>query len=157
MPYIELSQQQQKNKTIMIFTEGTVLVPKSIWGLFSFASYIPCRNCVEKIKEWQLQGAEIVYFTSRKSPNMVSLIAELLKKYGFPGTKLYYRESRQHYHDIVEQVMPDVLIEDDCKSIGGSWQMCITYVKPELKSKIKSIVVKEYRGIGHLPDHIAEL
>ena len=52
----------------------------------------------------------------------------------------YLREVR--YNDIVEIVMPDILIEDDCKSIGGQSQMCITYVAPSLKSKIKSIVVK---------------
>jgi len=53
--------------------------------------------------------------------------------------------------------MPDILIEEDCRSIGGQWQMCITHVEPELKSKIKSIVVKEFKGIDHLPDDLPDL
>ena len=61
------------------------------------------------------------------------------------------------YKDIIEVVRPDVLIEDDCKSIGGSWQMCITYVQPQIKDTIKSIVVKEFKGIDYLPHIVHEL
>ncbi|MFH1564916.1 MAG: hypothetical protein ABIC82_03640 [bacterium] len=32
--------------------------------------------------------------------------------------------------------------------------MTITNVKPEIKQKIKSICVKEFKGIDHLPDNI---
>ena len=53
--------------------------------------------------------------------------------------------------------MPDVLIEDDCESIGGKDEMTITHVKPDLKKKIKSIVVKEFSGLDHLPDKISAL
>ena len=35
--------------------------------------------------------------------------------------------------------------------------MCITYVEPELKRKIKSIVVREFKGIDHLPDMAIDL
>lgn len=34
--------------------------------------------------------------------------------------------------------------------------MAITYVKEDVKSNIKSIVVKEFGGIDHLPDRIEE-
>jgi hypothetical protein len=47
-------------------------------------------------------------------------------------------------------------IEDDCRSIGGKWQMTITYVQKEIKSKIKSIVVKEFEGIEQLPNNLKE-
>ncbi len=30
-------------------------------------------------------------------------------------------------------------------------------LKPELKDKIKSIIVKEFQGIDHIPDEISEL
>ncbi len=53
--------------------------------------------------------------------------------------------------------MPDVLIEDDCESIGGAGEMVITHVKPEIKTKIKSFAVKEFEGIDHLPDKVFEL
>ena len=53
--------------------------------------------------------------------------------------------------------MPDLIIEDDCESIGGSSEMTYTYLKTELKAKIKLIVVKEFEGIDHLPDGINDL
>jgi hypothetical protein len=76
----------------------------------------------------------------------------LLLKLNFPGNRLYYRGKGQKYKDIIEEVVPDILIEDDCRSIGGAWQMCITHVNPECKTGLKSIVVREFRGIDHLPD-----
>jgi hypothetical protein len=143
--------------TIMLFTEGTVLGPENILGLYSHAHYVPVGGCVGKIRSWSEQGAEIIYITSRKSEKQVGTIPALLEKYGFPGTRLYYRKPREKYKDVVERIMPDILIEDDCRSIGGKWQMCITHVEPEMKSKIKSIVVKEFKGIDHLPDDLHEL
>ena len=53
--------------------------------------------------------------------------------------------------------MPDVLIEDDCESIGGEKEMGYPHIKPELKRKMKSIVIKEFGGIDHLSDSIYEL
>lgn len=47
-------------------------------------------------------------------------------------------------------MIPDILIEDDCESIGGEKEMVYPHIKDELKSKIKSIVVKEFEGIDHL-------
>lgn len=163
MPFFELSKSEKSDVEInykikiMIFTEGTVLGHRNIFHLFNYSTYIPIGNSIEKIKAWEQQGAEIIYFTSRKTEKQVNEIASVLKKYNFPGTRLYYREASQKYNDIVEFVFPDVLIEDDCKCIGGQWQMCITYVKPEVKSKIKSIVVKEFKGIDHLPELVSDL
>jgi hypothetical protein len=142
---------------IVIFTEGTVLGPKSVLGLYSHARYVPMGNCVEKLRRWETQGAEIMYITSRKTEKQVDEIRLLLEKYDFPGTKLYFRKQGQKYRDIVEEIKPEILIEDDCRSIGGQWQMCITHVKPELRAGIKSIVVKEFRGIDHLPDVLDDL
>ena len=142
---------------IVVFTEGTVLGPKSFIYHFSHSSYVPIGDSVERLKAWEQQGAEILYITSRKKEKQVEKIKELLLKYDFPGEYLYYRKSGKKYKDIVEEVIPDVLIEDDCRSIGGSWQMCITYVKSWIKAKIKSIVVKEFKGIGDLPHLLSEL
>lgn len=35
--------------------------------------------------------------------------------------------------------------------------MCITYVHPDIKRQIKSIIVKEFTGIDDLPDSLTEL
>ena len=53
--------------------------------------------------------------------------------------------------------MPDVLIEDDCESIGGTKEMTITHVNPKLKARITSIPVQEFGGIDHLPNDVSEL
>ncbi len=53
--------------------------------------------------------------------------------------------------------MPDILIEDDCESIGGEKEMTYTNIKFDLKPKIKQIVIKEYRGIDNLSDDINKL
>lgn len=77
-------------------------------------------------------------------------------KYGFAGTKLVFRSKHETYAKLVELIMPDILIEDDCKSIGGSWQMCITKVQPEIKKRILSITVKEFGGIDELPLRLSD-
>jgi hypothetical protein len=73
------------------------------------------------------------------------------------GKKLYYRAKNEKYKDIAEELLPNIIIEDDCRSIGGKWQMTITYVQKEIKSKIKSIIVKEFDGIEQLPNNLKEL
>lgn len=142
---------------IMVFTEGTILGPRNILLQFDHASYVPIKGCVHILQNWEKQGAEISYITSRKKIKQVNIIKNILLNYGFPGQTLYYREKGQKYKDLVEEVLPDVLVEDNCKSIGGKWQMSITYVKQELKEKIKSIVVKEFKGIDHLPQQLSKL
>ncbi len=156
MPYIQLSEKQNSNKTIMLFTEGTVIMHTSLIHLYDYTTYKPIENCVGLIKKWDEQGAEIVYCTSRRE-KQVSIIAEVLRKNGFCGTKLYYRNKGQTYSEIVEQVKPDILIEDDCKSVGGKSQMCISHVSDEIRRQIHSIAVAEFKGIGHLPFHVTEL
>lgn len=155
---VNCHERKEGNKLrIMVFTEGTVLGPKSFLYHFSHSSYVPIGDSVERLKVWEQQGAEILYITSRKKEKQLWEIKGLLLEYDFPGEYLYYREAGQKYKNIVEEVVPDVLIEDDCRSIGGAWQMCITYVDQEVKDKIKSIVVKEFKGIGDLPHLLSEL
>ena len=74
-----------------------------------------------------------------------------------PAAELLYRLPGEEYNDVAERIVPDILVEDDCESIGGDIKMTITYVKPEIKSKIKSVVVKEFGGIDHLPDDVSKL
>lgn len=156
MKKIVLNRECQNGPIIMIFTEGTILKPLSRLTLYQHSSYIPIGNVVNKLKQWQEQGANIIYCTSRKKKQAEDM-AELLLKYRFPGNHLVARESKEKYKDLVEKIVPDILIEDDCKSIGGAWQMCITKVSPEIKSKIQSIIVPEFRGIDHLPEDLEQL
>lgn len=156
MEHITLEAAKQTDLTIMIFAEGTILKPKSWFRLYDHNSYQPIGNCVEIIKGWQEQGATIVYCTSRKA-RQAEAVADLLRKYGFVGSELYYRSRKETYKAIIERVRPAVLIEDDCKSIGGAWQMCITKVDPTIKEQIVSVVVEEFQGIDDLPRKVSTL
>lgn len=89
-----------------------------------------------------------MYCTSRRKG--VRGIEVLLKQHKFWENRLYYREKGQGYKNIVQSVMPDVLIKDDCRSVGGSWQMCIRKVNPVLRTRIKSIIVPELKRIDSL-------
>lgn len=60
------------------------------------------------------------------------------------------RNKGEQYRGIVEKLRPDILIEDDCRSIGGQKKWCITNVKKELQSNIQSIIVPELFGIDDL-------
>ena len=103
-----------------------------------------------------MQGAEILYLSSHETAEDAEKDKIVLEKYDFPEGQVFYRQNTESYKDIAEKIIPDVLIEDDCKSIGGEKEMTITFVKPEIKQKIKSIVVKEFSGIETLPDKITD-
>jgi hypothetical protein len=126
-------------------------------SVLDYASYIPVGNAVEKLKSWQKHGAEILYLSSHEIADDVEKDKFVLEKYGFPKGAVFYRQNGESYKDIAERIIPDILVEDDCESIGGEKEMTITFVKPEIKQKIKSIVVKEFSGIDHLPDNIKDL
>jgi len=158
---------------ILVFTEGTILmhhngdskqreeIVKQVINKESpvkeYHRYIPIGNAVEKLKTWKNQDAEILYLTSRRKPEEIEQIKNALKKHSFPEGQLLFRQKDEKYKDVAEKFVPDVLIEDDCESIGGVDEMTITHVKAEIKKKIKSIPVKEFGGIDHLPDNLNEL
>ncbi|MCX6811408.1 MAG: hypothetical protein NT039_01805 [Candidatus Berkelbacteria bacterium] len=155
---------------ILIFTEGTIIMHKNAKGhsreeivkqsegneesLDDFASYIPIGNAPKKIKLWQEQGAEICYLTSRREPKEIKDIKNVLKKYHFPEGKLYFRKDNEEYKDVAERVIPDILIEDDCESIGGEEEMTYPHINDKIKKRIKLISVKEFGGIDHLLKNI---
>lgn len=133
-----------------------------------FNAYIPIGHAVDKIQKWVDQGAEILYLsalTENKTARGDEIIGkrglvvdqEVLNRCGFPKGEIYHREVGETYADIAERLRPDILIEDDCESIGGTKEMTITFVKPEVKQQIKSVVIKEFGGIDGLPDDLREL
>src|SRR5712692_2587983 len=63
----------------------------------------------------------------------------------------------EQYSDVAERLLPDIIVEDDCASIGGEKEMTYPRIRPSLKTRIKSIVVREGLGIDHLPDEIENL
>lgn len=98
-----------------------------------------------------------MYLTSRRKPDEIKQIQSVLKKFKFPEGQLLFRRKKEEYKDVVERIIPDILVEDDCESIGGIDEMATTHVKPGIKKRIKSVPVKEFGGIDHLPDKISDL
>lgn len=127
-------------------------------SVIDFRSYIPNNKVVDKLISWKNQGAEIYYLTSRTTPEQIADIQYVLNKYNFPDQQsLIYRKKEEEYRDVAEKLLPDILIEDDCESIGGEVEMTYPHIKPTLKYLIKSIIVPEFGGLGHLPNNLAEL
>lgn len=157
---------------ILVFLHGTLIMHKNAIGktreervkqamdndpsVLDYVSYVSVGNAVEKLKSWQLQGAEILYLSSHETAEDVEKDKFVLEKYDFPKGQIFYRQN-ESYKDIAERIIPDVLIEDDCESIGGEKEMTITFVKPEIKQRIKSIVIKEFSGIDNLPNNLNDL
>ena len=158
---------------ILIFVHGTIIMHKSGISksrrerveqsarreseVSDYISYIPIGDSVKKLQKWKKQGAEIIYLSSQENIGDLNKDKFVLKRFKFPKGKIIYRKKGETYRDIAERIIPDVLIEDDCESIGGAKEMTITYVNPKIKKKIKSIIVKEFSGISNLPDKIEDL
>lgn len=136
--------------------ESNSFPPKAPSGSpYDLESYIPVDNAVWKITQWKNQGAEIIYLTSRRIQSEIETIKSILNKYHFPQYQnLYFRQRGEEYKDVAGRLLPDIIIEDDCESIGGEKEMTYPHIKEELKTKIKSIVIKEFEGIDYLPNDI---
>lgn len=169
---------------ILVFLHGTLIMHKGAVGktreeiveqvkvqeesVRDFGSYVPIGNAAEKLNTWAKQGAEILYLsalTENKKARGDEIVSkdglrvdqEILDRYGFPKGTIYHRQKGESYAQIAEKVTPDVLIEDNCESIGGEKEMTITFIRPDVKQRIKSIAIKEFGGIDHLPDDLSEL
>ncbi|MEK7070807.1 MAG: hypothetical protein AAB966_03295 [Patescibacteria group bacterium] len=158
---------------IMVFLHGTTIMHKSGIGktpnervkqveenepsVHKYEEYVPVGKANEKVRKWQEQGAEIVYLSSHRDIASVKKDLRVLSKYNFPNGQVLYRHLFESYAKVAEKAMPTVLIEDDCESIGGEVQMTYPHIKPDKKRLIKSIVVKEFSGIDHLPSNLTDL
>lgn len=133
----------------MIFIEGTTFYTKPFLFLFTKHGYKPIGNAVEKVNAWYDEGNEI-YLCSYVRNARLRFIKSIIDFYGMKYTDILCRTRCEKYHEIVERLKPDILIEDDCKSIGGQKNCCITAVKEDIKEKIKSVIVPEFGGIDNV-------
>ena len=148
---------QREERNLAYNTNAT---PSSVepGSVYDFKNQIPVGNPVSKLTNWKKQGAIIYYLTSRRIKDEIQAIQNVLKNYHFPDYQnLYFRQRGEDYKDVAERLMPDIIIEDDCESIGGEKEMIYPHISLELKKKIKSIVVKEFEGIDNLPDEVIKL
>jgi len=101
--------------------------------------------------------AQILYLTSRVKPLEIEAIRSVLHKLGFPDGGLFHRRTNEEYSDAAERANPDMILEDDCESIGGAIETRYNHLKPEFKRKITSVTVKEFGGIDGLPEDLKSL
>lgn len=148
MGFIIIDKIKNNNKKIMIFVEGTILKPKynNILSRISMTTYIPINNAIETLKKWQEEGYEVIYLTSLKGRRAMKM-AQHLDELGFTGSMVGYRQKNQDYATLIKEELPDILIEDNCLSVGGEQNMCYNLLNDELKKEIKHIVVEEFKGI----------
>ena len=122
-----------------------------------FANSFPIGSAVRKIAAWKDQGATRIYLTSRRTPDEVQIVRDVLEKYHFPKGELLFRRAGEEYKDLAERELLDIIVEDDCESIGGEAEMTYPGIKPVLKVRMKSIIVKEFGGIDYLPVDLSSL
>jgi hypothetical protein len=158
---------------IMVFLHGTTIMHSSAVGrtrhervrqviegdplVYDFAAYVPVGQAVAKLQAWQEQGADVVYLSSRTGVRDIETDKTVLARHGFPLGEVFYRGPGEAYGDVVARVLPDLLVEDDCESIGGEIAMTYPQLPVEARAKIQSVVVQEFGGLDHLPDEIAAL
>lgn len=131
---------------IMVFIEGTTFKTRFPMFLFTKYGYRPIGNAVEIVNTWKKEGHDI-YLCSYVRKRRYNFIKQIMDFYGMKYNETLCREKGEQYSEIVERIKPDILIEDDCKSIGGQKEWCITNVREEIKSEIYSIIVPEFNGI----------
>lgn len=163
---------------ILVFLQGTLIMHKSAVGktreeiveqvkaqgesVRDFGSYVPIGQAVEKLNEWAKQDAEIIYLsalTENKKARGDEVVGkeglkvdqEILDKYGFPKGKIYHRQKGESYAQIAEKIMPDILIEDDCGSIGGAKEMTITFINQRLNDELNQLLSKNLVALTTCP------
>lgn len=155
---------------IMVFLHGTIIMHSGGLGktseervrqveenektVYKYENYVPVGKANKKLKSWVQQGAEIIYLSSQQNDENVTKDIKVLGKYNFPEAPVLFRHKNETYSEIVLKVMPDILIEDDCESIGGESEMIFFHMNRSQRKKIKSIIVEEFSGIDNLPDNL---
>jgi hypothetical protein len=117
-----------------------------------YAAYVPLDGAVAKLHGWQDAGAQIDYLSSHRNPDDVALDAFVLRMHGFPAGRVLARQPAESYGDVAGREAPDVLIEDDCESIGAN-EITYPQIPPDVRTRHQSIVVPEFGGLDHLPDN----
>lgn len=158
---------------ILVFLQGTLIMHRTGQGcprlervrqvevadpsVRDYESYVPVGHAVEKLKGWVSQGATVAYLSSHQNAEDVEADRKVLITHSFPEGRIFFREAQQNYGSVAQHIAPDILIEDDCQSIGGESEMTYPNLDEPFKRRIKSIVVKEFAGIDDLPEKIEDL
>jgi hypothetical protein len=158
---------------VMVFLHGTAIMHASAAGrpraervaqsrrkdpaVLDFGSYVPTERAVQKVGAWERNGADVCYLSSHRAPAGVELDRGVLAAHGFPVGPVFFREPGETYADVARRAGADVVVEDDCESIGGRKEMTAPGLHRGAGPAIRSVVVPEFGGLAHLPDSLIEL
>jgi hypothetical protein len=122
-----------------------------------FASYIPTPGTATKLAAWDRHGATIVYLSSHRRRGDIRADNSVIRRYRFPPGPVHGRQEGEGYGSLVTRLGLDVLVEDDCESIGGTAQTCAAQVSSAGRQSVRFVVLPEFSGLTGLPDDPAEL
>ena len=122
-----------------------------------FASYVPTPGTAGKLAAWQRHGASIAYLSSHRRQADIRADESVIRRRGFPAGPVYGRQRGEDYGPLVERLGLDVLVEDDCESIGGAAQTCAAQLSPDSRQSARCVVLPEFSGLADLPDDPAGL
>jgi hypothetical protein len=158
---------------ILVFLHGTAIMHRSAVGraraervrqsrqrdrsVLDFASYVPTEAAVEKVRAWHGHGAAIAYLSSHQDVAVVELDRAVLAAHGFPAGTVFSRDPGESYADVARRAGADVVVEDDCESIGGRSRTVAAGLAAAPGRAVTSVIVPEFGGLAHLPSEPAEL
>ena len=122
-----------------------------------FGSYVPTPGAVEKIAEWHRRGATVEYFSSHRNEDDIRADEDVLRRHAFPTGPVHSRAAGEPYGVAVERLNPDVIVEDDCESIGGAPETIGAQLSPVARRSIACLVLPEFVGLEGLPDDPSQL
>jgi hypothetical protein len=122
-----------------------------------FASYVPTPGTAARLAAWQRHGAILVYLSSHRHPDDIRTDAAVIRRHGFPAGPVHGRQPGEDYGPLAERLGLDVLVEDDCESIGGAAQTCAAQLSPAGTQSLRCVVLPEFSGLAGLPEDPAEL
>ncbi len=153
---IRLVRKRRFRVKILVFTEGTIIREVRGGGDRMIGGTV-LGDAPGKLRNWSGQGAQIEYLTSRRTPDEIQAVRRTLMENRFPKGPLNCRTQSEEYKDVAEKILPDIIVEDDCAGIGGEREMTYPHIRPDLKQRIVSVVVREFEGIDHLPESLQSL
>ena len=99
---------------MLVFTEGTVVDDRERSGEWKMVG-----SAARKLRVWEKHGSTIAYLSSKRETESLDKVRKALSDGGAPKGELFFRRDNEHYGQAAERALPDIIVEDDCKSIGG--------------------------------------
>lgn len=122
-----------------------------------FVNYVPTESAVRKVCAWATRGAQIAYLSSRLRDEAVAADMAVLARSEFPPGEILHRREGETYVDLLARARLDILVEDDCESIGGAALIIYPNLPAANQQQLRSVVVREFEGLSSLPDDPRQL